>query len=62
MLMEASGTDAEQQLFERLSGQYRIVRVPSLDDPLWQPGYLDALPFFEAHGEGTTNIGFIPRL
>jgi len=61
ILMEASGTDAERQLFDELSSSYRVIRVPAVDDPFWQPDYLDAAPFYQEHGEGeAVNIGFIP--
>ena len=61
ILLEASGTDAERQLLGRLSAQYRAIRVAALDDPFWQPDYLDAVAFYDEHGEGDpTNVGLIP--
>jgi FkbM family methyltransferase len=61
MVMEASGTDEERQLFEELSSSYRVIRIPAINDPFWRPDYLDAVPFYREHGEGAAvNIGFIP--
>lgn len=61
MVMEASGTEAEQQLFEELSSFYRVVRIPAVNDRFWRPDYRDAVPFYREHGPGeAVNIGFIP--
>lgn len=61
MLMEASGTEAEQELYKELSSIYRIVRVPFLNDPYWDRDYIDAPAFYREHpGAPSANVGFIP--
>ncbi|HEV2673287.1 MAG TPA: FkbM family methyltransferase [Aliidongia sp.] len=61
ILMGASGTAVERQLFDELSPHYRILRIAAIDDPFWCRDYLDAMPFYRQQGEGdAVNIGFIP--
>jgi FkbM family methyltransferase len=61
MLVEATGTEAECRAFDEFSADYRIIRVPSIDDPYWHRDYLDAIPFYRDHVcTEPVNIGFIP--